>query len=401
MYKKDTKTLTAVIFLIGVLAVVVHFANASPAAVHSQRSATTYFAYVGTYTAVGGRRTGSEGIYLYRYNSNTAQFTPLGLAAKIENPTFMAIDPQHRFLYAVTEIGNLHGLNGSISSYAINRTSGALTFLNEVSSEGGNPAHLVVDHTDKMLLVANFISGSVISFAINPDGSIGRKTGFDQHEGSSVNPRRQKGPHAHAVVLSPDNRFVIVPDLGLDKVFVYRLKPNQATFVPNDPPYVTVPPGLGPRHFVFGARGKFGYLVCEMGSAVVAFSYDRAAGVLKRIQIISTLPEGFSGADNSAEIQIDPTGRFLYTSNRGNDSITLFHIDPNNGELTKIQVTPTGGKIPRHFTIDPSGHFLIAENQNSDDMVVFKLDADTGKLSPTAEIVKNPAPVCLLFVPAP
>jgi 6-phosphogluconolactonase len=361
------------------------------------RVSGSYFVYVGAYAAPAK----SKGIYLFRFDTETAHFTPLGLAAELRNPRWMTTDPQHRFLYATEEVGNNSGMNGTISSYLLDPATGALKFLNKVSSEGGNPAYLAIDSTDKMLLTANYLSGSVLSWAINPDGSIGEKTGFDQHTGSSVDARRQEGPHPHSVVISPDNRFLFAPDLGLDKIFIYRLNSAKATFVPNDPAFVSVPSGLGPRHLAFGPGAKFAYLVCEMGARVVVFSYDKSAGSLKIVQIISTLPSDFTGAATSAEIEVDKSGRFLYASTRGNDSITVFGIDPKNGTLTNIQVEPTQGQTPRTFAIDPSGRYLVAANQSTDNMVTFAIDQSTGKLAPTGDVIKISVPVGIVFVPAP
>ena len=290
--------------------------------------------------------------------------------------------------------------NGSISSFSINRKTGALTFLNKIDSGGSGPCHLVVDKTGKMLFVANYGSGSVASFAIKPDGSIGERTGFDQHTGSSVNPARQKGPHAHEVVLSPDNRFLFVPDLGTDQIKIYRVDAAKGTFTPNDPPFATVTAGYGPRHFTFGRGAKFAYAVCEMGSSVVVFSYDPVKGSLTPVQTISNLPSDFKGVNNSAEIEVGRSGRFLYASNRGNDSITVFAIDPVKGTLTNVQVAPTQGNMPRNFAIDPTGKYLIAANQKSNNMVVFAIDPKDGQLKPAGQTLDIPSPVDILFVPA-
>lgn len=354
--------------------------------------------YVGTYT-----HSTSKGIYGYRFDPKTAGFTPIGVA-EVANPSFLATDPHRRFLYAVSEMQNgprsdPATRHGSVSSYSIDAKTGALTSLNRVPSHGSSTCHLVVDQTSKMLFVANYGSGSVVSYALNKDGSIGRLTHLDQHHGSSVNPERQRGPHPHSVVISPDNRFLFTPDLGLDQVFSYRIDLEKLTFTPNDPPFVKVNPGLGPRHFAFGAGARFAYVVCEMGSSVVAFSYNREKGSLKVIQTISTLPSSFTGVDNSGEIGIDKSGRFLYASNRGSNSITVFAIDPEKGTLTRIQVEPTQGKIPRNFAIDPSGKYLVAANQDSDQMVVFNIDRATGRLAPAGKVVGVPLPVCVLFVP--
>jgi 6-phosphogluconolactonase len=362
--------------------------------------ASSYLVYVGTYTAGT-----SKGIYDYHFDPKTGQLTPIGVAAEVVNPSFLATDPQHRFLYAVTEMGQEHGpdsykKNGFISSFSIDRKTGALTFLNKIDSGGGGPCHLVVDKTGKMLFVANYGSGSVASFAIKPDGSIGERTGFDQHTGSSVDPARQKGPHAHAVVLSPDNRFLFVPDLGTDQIKIYRVDAAKGTFTPNDLPFATVKAGYGPRHFTFGRGAKFAYAVCEMGSSVAVFSYDPAKGSLTPVQTISNLPSDFKGVNNSAEIEVDRSGRFLYASNRGNDSITVFAIDPVKGTLTNVQVVPTQGNMPRNFAIDPTGQYLIAANQKSNSMVVFAIDPKDGQLKPAGQTLDISSPVDILFVPA-
>lgn len=287
----------------------------------------------------------------------------------------------------------------TISSFTIDPATGSLKFLNRVSSGGNDPIHPIVDKTGKILFVANYESGSVASFAIRPDGSIGAMTGFDQHHGSSVDSERQQGPHAHEVVVSPDNRFLFVPDLGLDRIVIYRIDEAKRSFAPNNPAYVAVRGGLGPRHFAFAPGGRFAYAVCEMGSSVVAFSYDRESGALTPIQTISTLPAGFSGEDNSAEIQIDKSGRFLYTSNRGQNTITEFQIDRSTGKLTAVQNISTEGKTPRNFVIDPTGRYLLAANQDSNNIVLFEIDSATGRLTPANQIEEIATPVCLLFVP--
>jgi 6-phosphogluconolactonase len=362
-------------------------------------TANSSFVYVGTYTG-----TGSKGIYSYHFNPSSGMLTPIGVAAEQANPSFLVTDPHHRFLYAATEMGDEPGAktyqkNGTISSYSIDPKTGALTFLNKVDALGGGSCHLVVDKTSKMLFVANYGSGSVASFALKPDGSIGEKTGFDQHSGSSIDPARQKGPHAHAVVLSPDNRFLFVPDLGMDQIKIYRVDAAKGTFAPSDPAFATVTAGLGPRHFTFGHGARFAYAVCEMGSSVVVFAYNPAKGSLTPVQTIANLPADFKGVDNSAEIAVGRSGQFLYASNRGNDSITVFSIDAVKGTLTRVQVEPTQGKIPRNFALDPSGKFLLAANQNSNQIVVFAINPTNGQLKPTGQVIDIAAPVSILFVP--
>jgi 6-phosphogluconolactonase len=356
--------------------------------------ATSYIVYAGTYTGAD-----SKGIYAYRFDTATGGLRPLGLKAEIEDPSFVVTDPGHRFLYTVSELGNDGKTNGVLSSYAIDAKTGDLKLLNRVSSGGGGSCHLAVDNRGKILFVTNYGSGNVAAFALNGDGSIGRMTGFDQRRGSSINRDRQEGTHTHEAVLSPDNRFLLVPDLGTDQIAIYKVDAAKGTFVPNDPPFVTVKVGAGPRHFVFGPGARFAYVICEMGSSVAVFAFDSSKGSLTPVQAISTLPADFTGENNSAEIQVGRSGRFLYASNRGNDSIAVFAIDAKTGMLTKIQVVSTQGKWPRNFAIDPTGRYLLAANQNSNQVVLFAVDQESGKLAPTGQIVAAPSPVCLLFVP--
>lgn len=354
-----------------------------------------YLAYIGTYTGPN-----SKGIYAYRYDAKTGKLESIGLAGEMIRPSFLTVDPNQRFLYAVSELGNDGKQNGSITAFAIDRNSGMLTALNTVSSGGGGACHLVVDKTGKSLVVANYGSGSVAAFAVNADGSLRGPTVVIKHSGSSVDPGRQRGPHAHAVVLSPDNRFVYVPDLGLDQIRIYRLDAAHAGLTPNDPPFVTTKPGSGPRHFAFLPNGRFAYSLHEMGSMVTVWAYTPASGQLAEVQTISTLPAGFAGKNNSAEIEVDSKGKFLYASNRGHDSITVFAIEPRTGKLTVVQHVPAQGRTPRNFKIDPSGRYLFAANQDTNNIVVFRIDPLTGRLAPTGQVLEVQSPVCVRFVPA-
>ncbi|HWF66776.1 MAG TPA: lactonase family protein [Acidobacteriaceae bacterium] len=368
----------------------------------------SYFLYVGTYTGHN-----SKGIYQYRFDEKNGSLTAMGLAAEIGNPSFLATDPTHRYLYEVTESANQGSHSGMrsgfVSSFSIDPKTGALTFLNRMPSGGRGPAHLTLDKTGKILFVANYGSGSVASFAIENNGSIGAMTAMDQHQGSSVNPARQKGPHAHEVVVSPDNRFLFVPDLGLDKIMIYKIDLAKRKFTANDPAYAAVKPGLGPRHFAFGASGKFAYAVCEMGASVVTFSYDKANGRLTPIQTISILPANFHGADQGSEIQVDPSGRHLYASNQGPEDgpvnladgrITVFQIDGKTGLLKQLQFVPSGGRVLRNFVLDPRGKYLLAGNEASNTITVFTI-AGNGEIAPTKQVVEVASPASLLFVPAP
>jgi 6-phosphogluconolactonase len=352
-----------------------------------------FLVYVGTYTDHG-----SKGIYAYRFDSSTGKMTSLGLAAETAQPSFFVVDAGGRFLYAVNETGNFNGqTTGAVSAFAIQSDTGKLSLLNQVSSRGTDPAHITLDRTGKYALVANYTSGSVAVFGLLKDGRLGETTSFVQHKGSSVNLARQKGPHAHAVALSPDNRFAVVADLGLDELLVYSFDAAKGT-MGTQPQVVKTSPGAGPRHLVFSADGRFLYAINEMQSSVVAYSYDSTSGALHELQTISALPKGFSGENTAAEIEIDPSGKFLFASNRGNDSIAEFAIDSHTGMLTFVVTDSTGGKTPRNFAIDPTGSWLLAANQDSDNIVIFSIDKKTGQIKPTGDSLQVPSPVCVKFV---
>jgi 6-phosphogluconolactonase len=351
--------------------------------------------YIGTYT-----RPPSKGIYAFRLQPNGA-LTPLGaagLAAETENPSFLAVHPNQRFLYAVNEVSRYEGRDaGSVSAFSIDRATGTLTLLNRVSSRGGGPCHLSIDASGKWLFVANYGGGSIAAFPLQEDGRLGEASAFFQHAGSSVNKARQSGPHGHSAVVSPDNRFVLAADLGLDRVFTYRLDAAAGGLAAGDPPFTSVAPGSGPRHLAFRPDGKFVYVLSELFSKVMAFRYDAARGTLAELQALSTLPDGFSGENSGAEIVVHPGSKFLYASNRGHDSIASFRIDAADGTLTALDRVSTQGKTPRNFAIDPSGRFLVAANQNSGTVVVFRIDQETGALTPTGTVVQVPSPVCVRF----
>jgi 6-phosphogluconolactonase len=351
--------------------------------------------YVGTYT----QGTKSKGIYAYRFDPKTAQVTDLGVAAETANPSFVAIDATGKYLYAVNELQKYEGPNsGGVSAFAVDHATGKLTFLNEVPSRGADPCYIIVDKSGKHVLVANYTGGSIAVFPILADGKLGEATAFVQHTGHGSDPKRQEGPHAHSIDLSPDERFAFVCDLGLNELLVYKYDAAKGTLTPNDPPFVKLDPGAGPRHFVLAPSGKFAYVVAEMASTVTAFSVDLKAGTLKQLQTISALPNDFKGENDDAEIHIHPNGKFLYSSNRGHDSIAVFAIDPQKGTLTAVEDVPTQGKTPRSFEIDPTGKFLFAENQGSDNIVIFRIDEKTGRLSPTGKRIEAPSPVDVKFL---
>ncbi|HYK90092.1 MAG TPA: lactonase family protein [Acidobacteriota bacterium] len=354
-----------------------------------------YYAYIGPYT---GEK--SKGIYVSRFDSKSGSLSSPELAAESTNPSFLAAHPNGRYIYAVNEVSRFEGQkSGYVSAFEIDRGSGKLTLLNKVSSRGTGPCHLVLDKSGKNILVANYGSGSVAVLPIKKDGQLGEAFTFIQHTGSSVNPKRQEGPHAHCLALSADNRFAFVADLGLDRIMIYRFDAQMSTLAPNDPPFVKVNPGAGPRHFLFHPNGRFAYVINEIQSTVTAFAYDAERGSLKELQTISTLPEGFSGQNSTAEIQVARSGKYLYGSNRGNDTIAVFSVDQRKGTLTPVERVSTQGKVPRNFNLDPTGSFLIAANQNSNSVVLFGIDRRSGRLRPTGHSIEVFSPVCIEFVP--
>ncbi len=347
--------------------------------------------FFGTYT-----RTGSEGIYTYRMDPESGALERLSVVSGIENPSFLALHPNGRYLYAVSEIAEFEGRKtGTVSAYSIDSAGGRLSFLNLQPSAGAIPCHLVVDRAGRNLLLATYSGGTVASFPIDSEGRLGPATSVIQHEGSSVDPVRQTGPRAHSINLDPGNRFAVAADLGTDEVLVYRFDTATGVLEPNTPPSVSVAPGAGPRHFVFHPSGRFGYVINEMGSTVTAFGYDEEKGTLDPIQTITTLPEDFQGVSHTAEVRVHPSGRFLYGSNRGHDSIAVFSVDQETGRLTARGHESTRGKTPRNFQIDPTGTWLLAANQESDSVVVFRIDSQNGALQANGQTADIPMPVCI------
>jgi 6-phosphogluconolactonase len=357
--------------------------------VSRKASAAEYLVYFGTYTNTGK----SKGIYVSHFNSSTGKAQDPILAAEIKSPSWVVVAPGGRFLYAVTEEGRI----GSVSAFSIDRATGKLTALNTVSTKGNGPCHLAVDHTGKTLLAANYDSGSTAAFPIHGDGSLGEAASFIQHMGSGPDKSRQAGPHAHCITVSPDNRFALVNDLGLDEILIYKMDSAKALLTPNDPPFGKVPPGAGPRHLAFAPNGKFAYVVNEMGQSTTAFSWDAARGALMAIQTISDIPHEVPG-NSGAEIAVHPSGKFVYSSNRGHDSLAVFSVNAKDGKLTLVEYASTKAKTPRGFGIDPSGSYLLAAGQDSDNVVVFRIDKKTGKLTPTGQELQVAMPVCVQFL---
>ncbi len=344
--------------------------------------------YIGTYTKADG----SKGLYRSVLDTDTGRLTPPALVAETPNPTFLAIHPRGTFLYAANETNP-----GEVSAYAI-AADGALTFLNKQSAKGGGTCHIITDPAGQNVLVANYGTGSVAVLPIGADGRLAEASSFDQHTGSSADLARQKEPHAHSIYVDPAGKFAYACDLGTDKINGYRYGAEHGTIMPDATATGTVPPGSGPRHLALHPTQATAYVINEMLSTITAFHRDPESGALTAFGSVSTLPEGFTGKSSTAEIFIHPSGKYLYGSNRGHDTIAAYAIS-SDGQLALIGHTPIGGKTPRSFALDPTGRWLLAAGQDSGDITVFKIDPATGQLTPTAERTAIPAPVCLIFTP--
>ncbi len=349
--------------------------------------------YVGTYTQSGK----SEGIYLYGMNEATGALSRIS-AFKSVNPSFLTIDRSKRFLYAVNEVGEYMGKpGGAVSAFAIERPSSKLRLLNEQATNGADPCHLTIDRKGKTLLVANYTGGSLTALPVRSDGTLGMAIEVKQHEGSSIK-EQQKSPHAHCIILDRSERYALAADLGIDKVMIYRFDRATGKLTPAPRPSAELQPGAGPRHLTLHPNGKYLYVINELDSTMTAFKYNAPTGTLSLIETVSTLPNDFSGVSYCADVHVSPSGRFLYGSNRGHNSIVVFEIDPRTGKLKQLEHVSTEGDWPRNFTIDPSGRFLLVANQRSDNVVIFSIDPRTGRLKPTGQNAEIPVPVCLKFL---
>jgi 6-phosphogluconolactonase len=327
--------------------------------------------------------------------------TALGLAAETLNPSFLAVSPDQKFLFAVNEVSDYGGAkSGAVSMFAIDRKTGHLALLNQVASHGPGPCYVSLDKTGHFVLVANYDGGSVAVFPVLRNGRLGQSSAFVQHAGHSINPQRQEGPHAHCIEVDGGNNHAIAADLGLDRLLVYRFDSSTGALTPNQPPFVQVQPGSGPRHIAFDPTGRFLYVVDEMGSTIYVFSYKPERGMLRPLQTISTLPKSFTGENYAAEIAVHPSGKVLYASNRGQDTIAVFFIDPTRHTLKAVEYVSTRGKFPRNFAITPGGKYMFVANQNSDDVVVFRIDPASGHLTATGQTLQVSSPVCVTFVSA-
>jgi 6-phosphogluconolactonase len=356
----------------------------------AQAAESTYRVFVGTYTDKQ-----SKGIYTFEFNPADGKTTTPELAATTDNPSFLAVDKQGKFLYSVNENSKGENKSGGVTVFAIDGAQ--LKELQTVPSMGADPAYLTLDKTGHYLLVANYTGGNIAVYPVGADGKLGKETAFIQHKGSSVNKERQEGPHAHSIQMSNDDRFALSADLGMDEVLAYRFDSQKGTLTPANPAFAKVEAGSGPRHVAFAPNGKFVYVTNEMASTVTTFTYDPKTAAMKEIQSVATLPAPME-SNSTAEITTDAKGKNLYVSNRGEDTIAHFSIDPKSGKLTFVDRTPTGGKTPRFFTLDPTGKWMFVENQDSNVIFLFKVDETSGKLTATGTKIELGAPVCLVFV---
>jgi len=339
------------------------------------------------------------GIYFCRLDTKSGEIILRGETRGIDNPAFLAIDTSNHYLFAVNEVSKINGdPGGSVSSFSIDPGNGRLSFINLQPTLGESPCHISIDRTGKFLLITNYSGGSIIVFPIIEGGTVGKNVDFIQHKGHSINPDRQESPHPHSIILSPDNRYVFVPDLGMDKILIYKLDQETGKLSPNNFPHISLKPGAGPRHFTFHPDDKFAYVINELDSTVTAYRYKKDKGKLKEIQDITTLPEDFNGVSYCADIHVHPNNKFLYGSNRGHNSIACFIIDPSKGKLEQNGFTSTQGDFPRNFAIDPSGQYLLAANQRSNNIVSFRINSETGDLTPTGYAIEIHQPVCIRFL---
>lgn len=356
--------------------------------------------YVGTYTrSLPHVQAKSEGIYVYRLNLASGELTFQAKATGIDNPAFLALAPSNKFLFSVNEVMTRNGSKvGGVSAFAVHADSGELSFINDQSSEGPGPCHLTVDASEQYVLAANYAGGSVCVLPIQADGSLGPATDFVQHEGGSgVNPARQEAAHAHSINVDPGNRFAYVPDLGMDMVVIYDLDLANGKLKPNQQPFMETAPGAGPRHFDFHPNGKFAYIINELGNSVTACKFNSDTGSLTEIHSVTTLPGSFEASNTTADIHVHPSGKFVYGSNRGHDSIAVFACDESTGQLDPKGHFSTQGKTPRNFNIDPSGKILLAANQDTGTIASYFIDQSDGSLTPTGVVADVPTPVCIKF----
>lgn len=358
--------------------------------------AQTMHLYIGTYTGPE-----SKGIYRATLDLDTGVLSATELAAETRNPSFLALHPTRPLLFAASEIGDFDGKkSGAVAAFEIDPVTRNLRLLNQQATGGGGTCHVSVSPDGKVVFAANYGGGSVASFKISDDGSIAPASSKVQHEGTGPNRKRQDAPHAHSISPSPDGRFALACDLGTDQVLIYSVDADSGAIVPHDPPFVPAAPGAGPRHLAVHPNGKAVYVINELNNTIAVYAWDGTLGRLTEVQSTSTLPDTFKGESTTAEVAVHPSGRFVYGSNRGHDSIAIFSVDEETGRLRAAGFAPTQGVGPRHFAIDPTGQFLIAANSKSHTLVAFRIDLRTGQLTPTGSTATVHSPVCVRFAGA-
>lgn len=361
-----------------------------------EQTVQEYFVYVGAARGEGD----PEGIYIFTMDMASGALHPVGAVTDIKNPSFLALHPRKDVLYAIDEDRSKSPSEAYVAAFRIDRGTGRLTFAGRRPTCGQGLAHVSVDHGGRFLFATHYGGGSVTVLPIDQDGALGNATGVVQHEGRGDHPR-QDAPHPHSAFSDPTDRFVLVPDLGLDRVFIYRLDAARGKLVPNDPPWAALAPASGPRHLAFHPNGRFVYVINELASTVTTFHWGAEHGHMTPLQTVTTLPSGYAGAEanTTAEILVHPSGRFVYGSNRGHDSIAVFAVSEKDGTLTPLGHVPTQGGHPRNFALDPTGTYLYAENRDSNNIVVFRIDGRNGMLEATGHVTEVPRPVCIKMVP--
>jgi 6-phosphogluconolactonase len=361
--------------------------------------------YVGTYTDPILFGTGEifqgkgKGIYCYDLDPSTGQLTHTGTTTGVTNPSYLTFDPAHRFLYAVNELKTFENeATGTLSSFSVDSATGRLTFINRKPTRGTDPCHAIISRDGRLVFVTNFMSGSVCVFSVARDGSLEKASDFVQHVGSSLDPKRQSGPHTHSTVLDSTGTFALVPDLGLDKVMVYQIDAEHGKLKLASHPWAASKPGAGPRHVAFHPNGGFVYVINELNCTIAAYSFNAKTAEMKELQIVPTLPAGYIGSNSCADLQITPSGAWLYGSNRGHDSIVIYKVNGQTGKLDYVGHEPTQGKNPRSFGLDPRGDLLIVANQSSSNLVPFRVNPKTGGLQATGAVVEVPTPVCVKII---
>jgi 6-phosphogluconolactonase len=368
----------------------------------AERNDTTTFVYVGGYTHFPPNARGNgEGIEIFRLNRSSGELTHVDSVHPVENPAFLTVDSTNRYLYAVNSSPSIDGRpGGAVSAFAINPANGGLSFLNRQPTEGPGPCHVSVDRTGRFVIATSYHAGNISVLPVNPDGSLAPASDCVQHVGSSITPERQAGPHCHSVNFDLAERFALVCDLGLDRVFVYQLDRAVGKLVPNEPRGILTKPGAGPRHLAFHRSGRFAFVINEIDSTLTSYYFNQMTGTLQEIATYPTLPPDFSGSNSTADVHVTSDGKFVYGSNRGHDSLAIYAVDQSTGKLMPLGYQSTLGRTPRNFAIDPTGAFIYAANQDSNNLVTFRLDRETGALSPTGYVVSSPSPTCVRIVDA-